>query len=62
MDVKKSGSSLASATFVLVHNAIGTGILLLPYAFWAFGGLLVGVAAQLVGNSTPHLIYTRMHL
>ena len=45
----KPGSSLASAAFVLTHNAIGTGILLFPYTFWAFGGVLETVAAQLVG-------------
>ena len=45
----KPGSSLASAAFVQTHNAIGTGILLFPYTFWAFGGVLETVAAQLVG-------------
>ena len=40
--------SLISATFVQTHNAIGTGILLFPYAFWAFGGPVEAVAAQLV--------------
>ena len=47
MDVKQ-GSSLASAAFVQAHNAIGSGVLLFPYTFWAFGGPVEGVAAQLV--------------
>ena len=45
----ESGSSLASAAFVQTHNAIGTGILLFPYTFWAFDGIKEAVAAQIVG-------------
>jgi len=48
-DKTKSGKhSLISAAFVQIHSAIGTGILLFPYAFWAFGGPVEAVAAQLV--------------
>lgn len=50
----KSGSSLASAAFVQTHNAIGTGLLLFPYTFWAFGGILETVAAQLVSYTSHH--------
>jgi len=48
-NVEKPGKhSMISAIFVLVHNAIGAGILLFPYAFWAFGGPEEAVMAQLV--------------
>ena len=50
----KSGSSLASAAFVQTHNAIGSGLLLFPYTFWAFGGILETVAAQLVSYTLHH--------
>ena len=46
--IKPGKHSLMSATFVQTHNAIGAGILLFPYAFWAFGGPVQAVAAQLV--------------
>ena len=52
-DIKKNEasqgkSSLAGASFVQVHNAIGTGLLLFPYTFWAFGGLAGGALIQVV--------------
>ena len=41
-------NSLIGASFVQAHNAIGTGLLLFPYTFWAFGGLAGGTLIQLV--------------
>ena len=47
-EVKQGRSSLIGASFVQAHNAIGTGLLLFPYTFWAFGGLAGGILIQLV--------------
>ena len=47
------GSSLASVAFVLTHNTIVTGILLFPYTFWAFGGVLETIAAQVEFCTIP---------
>ena len=41
-------NSLIGATLVQVHYAIGTGLLLFPYTFWAFGGVAGGTVIQLV--------------
>lgn len=47
-ETKKGRSSLIGASFVQAHNAIGTGLLLFPYTFWAFGGPAGGILLQLV--------------
>ena len=49
-DIRKDEgrNSLLGASFVQAHNAIGTGLLLFPYTFWAFGGLTGGILIQLV--------------
>ena len=47
-DEVRGRSSLIGASFVQAHNAIGTGLLLFPYTFWAFGGLAGGILIQLV--------------
>jgi len=62
-DKAKPGKhSLMSATFVQIHNAIGAGILLFPYAFWAFGGPVEAVAAQLVSYYCTTTIYGHQFL
>jgi len=45
-------NTLVSAALVQAHNAIGTGLLLFPYTFWAFDGPIGGIAVQLVRQST----------
>jgi len=50
-ELKPEKSSLIGASFVQAHNAIGTGLLLFPYTFWAFGGLAGGVLIQLVNKN-----------
>ena len=47
-DGKMGKNSLVGAALVQVHNAIGTGLLLFPYTFWAFDGPVGGIAVQLV--------------
>ena len=52
-DIKKQEdregrNSLIGASFVQAHNAIGTGLLLFPYTFWAFGGIAGGTLIQVV--------------
>ena len=47
---REGRSSLIGASFVQAHNAIGTGLLLFPYTFWAFGGIAGGTLIQLVIN------------
>lgn len=47
-ETREGRNSLIGATFVQAHNAIGTGLLLFPYTFWAFGGIAGGTLIQLV--------------
>ena len=45
---REGRNSLIGASFVQAHNAIGTGLLLFPYTFWAFGGIAGGTLIQVV--------------
>lgn len=47
-ETKQGRNSLIGSSFVQAHNAIGTGLLLFPYTFWAFDGLAGGILIQLV--------------
>ena len=49
-DEASGRNSLIGSSLVQVHYAIGTGLLLFPYTFWAFGGVAGGTLIQLVSK------------